>query len=240
MKNLFNEQINQLIKCLQKDKKVKAAYFVGSYLYCKEFKDIDFLIIYNEAIKNLVVKIKSSLPVDNINFCDDSFSFIYSGQKYNLAVFSEDRIKTLLKSISSGWLYGECREWCLGYWMPEAFLFDLKNAKKIFDKKDTITGILKNLNYDTVLSDICNRINKEITLRDEMSCENFFTSLNETFLNLAILRLINIKSKWCLSNFKKIKEKTLQLEKEEIFKILKEIKTSVVLSFLKEIEYDSK
>jgi len=233
--------MEKLLYYLKENKKIRSTCIVGSYLHCSKYNGIDMLITTNEDREWVKDYLRQKLDIDEFFACDDSISFSYDGTKYNIAIYSNSGLKTILDSIINNRIYGECREWCLGYWTPEGFLFDIKNAKILFDKGNLLVKYIQRIdyNFNPVIRLLKNRIIQEINLRAEITCEGLLNRANNLFISFAIMRLINIHSGWFLSNFKEIVKKINSLDEKTLFKLWKDLEISLdVYAFKKDMEVD--
>lgn len=205
------QTINKVTDYLKSISFIEVVYIVGSFAKGVTSHDIDMLLIGRDINKqklqySMIKDIGATMVLVN----DDSISCQIDGFDFDFAFLSEDLLMRRANDITQMRLFGEHRNWCVGYWMPEGFLYDLKRAKIVFDKSGVVRECVNHLlsNYETTRQNLIEEIKKEIKLKSKTMPDLFYYNiiLRRDVL-AAFLRLTNLIEEWELTSFKHIDKK---------------------------------
>ena len=143
------QTVNRVANYLKSIPSLEAVYIVGSFSKGVTSHDIDMLLIGNDIEKQelhtlLIKNLRATASIVN----DDSIYCQIDKIDFDFALLSLDSLFRRISDITKLQLFAEHRNWCVGYWMPEGFLYDLKMAHIVFDK----SGVVGN-SIDHVLSE---------------------------------------------------------------------------------------
>lgn len=187
---------------------------VGASVSGSEAKDIDYIAVVKDL--NLFRK-KLENSFGEVVVLDDSFRIVGHVPQLNFAIFSETNIFSRLYEYSNVRApLGECREWVVGYWIPEIFVQDIINGKVIINKllgKSDFKKLCKKQKEEIL-------INYKKKIRDELLVKSRILEhetsickkeILKTDLILAIMRYIQINLDERYLNFSKL------IDKHEVF-----------------------
>ena len=122
-KNIIKKLLNEL-------KKNEINYplaIVGSAVNNSKFNDLDFLMAVDD-INIVKKKIKTAFNIYKVNFVDDAIKIEdYTNFEISIALYQKNKINSLVYDFLSGKsICCQHRIWCLGYWLPESFIENLK------------------------------------------------------------------------------------------------------------------
>lgn len=187
---------------------------VGGSIVNAKAKDIDYIII----VKNLkLFRRKLEQLFGSISVLDDSYRAIEQLPQLNFAIFTTTSIFSKLERYSTqNAPLAECREWIIGYWIPEILIQDVIKGKIIIDR---LNG---NPNFKNIFQFHKTKIlkNYKLKIRGELSIKSNIFQFEKSFfkkellrndLILAIMRYIQIHIDSEYLNFSKL------IDKQEVF-----------------------
>lgn len=130
--------INDIVKKFKVASFSKVLILVGSAIKKKTVKNVDILLITSRNIydKDIFKIVDKEYFIGKYNDC---YTFNIKNILFNItAVSIKDFDIYFNKTLKQKELEPSYRNWCLGYFIPEAFLGDLKDSKVIFQKIDFI------------------------------------------------------------------------------------------------------
>ena len=152
---------------------------VGSCIMNKKFNDIDLLLICNntDLVKN---KLINCFKDYSISLCDDAVKINdFCDKSISIALYSKFNVEKIINNFLTGkQIELTHRIWCLGYWIPESFIENIRQIKIINDRFDYMLH-LKNI----LLKD--NKYSKECIVK---SC------LSEIMIKYDLLKKVNLNS----------------------------------------------
>lgn len=221
--------INYKISTIFQKKGISSLVQVGSSLVERNAKDIDYILIGNQEKKEIINYLNTILESALVSELDDSFRFELDGKIINIAVFNENDFDYRIHRIMTCELYGELREWVIGYWLPEAFMKDVIDGYIVFDN-----GYFKNKqqelieNQESIIFALTKRVKLEIECCiGELNTGVIPSIITYSKLLLSLLRFYNLKNKTIEKNFSKI-----------VLKIKKDKKLSFILDVMNRSEKD--
>lgn len=224
------------LKCLESIQGLHSLLQVGASINTRKTKDIDYILITDEGF-DVVGTLEKKLKWDNFKIIDDSIRFTLDNEIINIAIFNAKEFRERIDNIFNGKIYGEHREWVIGYWLPEAFLQDLMEAKEIFDKSFYITIVsMITDDYEHYIVSLVSRIKNELSI-----CESFLANSNipkiisKNKAYLAVLRLYNLTLSKPMKNYLKILDES-RMDKM-VPMILSYIESGKLLQFKEYINY---
>ena len=190
---------------------IETVCIVGSFANGVRANDVDLLLIGTNLDKQELERhLVENFDVKKVFANDDSIACQIEGIDFDLALLSKDMLLWRVKAIEQLQLFAEHRNWCVGYWMPEGFLYDLKRAQIIFDRSDIVRECIDSflLSYETIRQKLIEEIKKEIQYKSKIK-ENFmyYNAIARSDVLSAFLRLANLLENWELTSFKHINRK---------------------------------
>ena len=224
----IKENVDKILKILEKNNITETLIQVGSSTRCEEYHDIDLLMIVEKKDKiiNKIEKIFKNYKTTKI---DDSIKILnYLDVEVSFAIYEKNYFINLIDNYNKGnHIICEHKTWSIGYWLIEGFIEDIKkgivlvdnhnikNLKKILSKK-SIYGEIQ------ILNECLEEINLKSKLLNNKSTEE--SNYLKQDIYLATLRAFSIIIDCPLKGFKNINEKINKFPKE-----LKKIITNLFL-----------
>lgn len=204
----MNFTIEMIINGLYNYEDIMCAYFVGSYTHNSDPHDIDILLIVKNTNKE---RFRIFLETDfNATDCfsnDDSISCQINNMEFDFAFLTLEQLELRVQLILQNRLHADHRNWCVGYWMPEGFISDVKSAYIIFERNlraKTNMEQLKNIK-DDFTTNLMDEIQKEILLKSKLKLGmRYYNFIARSDVYAAFMRLINLQQGWNLTSFKHI------------------------------------
>jgi len=227
--------IDSLINSLIKEKYIMSIWQVGSSTREKVYNDIDILITHshtdNEILKKIIeTRVRELFFNHKVITIDDAVRIFYNVE-ISIAIYSHSDLCDLLKTILKGkMIYGNVRQWAIGYWIPEALLHDLQTGKCLFHMQiqDDIKCIISK-NTDILFRAIINNLMQEIEIKSKLRKKtktNYIEKkLIERDLILAIVRIAFAIDKLMFGGYKRLEEKRQLLSDKgrQIYRMAEEI-----------------
>lgn len=196
---------------LQTCENILCAYFVGSYTRTSVPHDIDILLIV-ENTNNILFKknLQANFKLSYIFANDDSVSCEMNNIKFDFAFLTLSQFEDRVKKILQNQTFAEHRNWCVGYWLPEGFISDLRSAKIIFERDQIVRTYIDKFkdNECNINSTLIEEVKKEILFKSNLKTDlKYYNSIARNDVYVAFFRLINLKNRWGLTSFKHIVKK---------------------------------
>ena len=208
----MNKSINPVFSYLQSIDYIRGLFIVGSYSRGVCNHDVDLLLITDDSTDkyDLSRKLSLHLSAENMFVNDDSIACRISGSDFDFAMLTVKALFQRADSISNGTLFAEHRNWCVGYWMPEGFIYDLKNAELMFCKDESIEkcvdGLLSEQNM--IQKRLIDDVKREILIKSRLRNDgSYYDYIARSDVLTAFLRLLNLTLDWELTSFKHIAER---------------------------------
>ena len=162
------DKLNEVLKSNDIDNSLS---LVGSAVSRKEYNDLDFLMAADnvDICKN---KIINCFKEYNVSLCDDAVKIgDYYDKEISIAIYSKYDIDNIVKSFVSGKkITCEHRTWCIGYWIPESFIANLRRMWIINDPDDYYKKIKNIINKNSIYAFQCilGEIIEELKIKYEL------------------------------------------------------------------------
>lgn len=224
-------QLEKILVLLSKELKEKGVdqsiALVGSAVENYKYNDIDFLMIVDD-INNVKSKILSCMCEYVISICDDAIKINnYKGNKISIALYSKNKVNDIIDDFISGILCNPThRTWCLGYWMPESFVENLRKMKIINDPTNYMNNIKNKLNKEhiyakkAIIKECLEEIKIKYNYLSKSNVESLEYTLYKNDIILCIIRGLKILNNEFLVSFKKIKQEIEILNNEDLNNIV--------------------
>jgi len=238
-------ELRDILLNLKQISNIDCIFFVGSALDNIEAQDIDLLVIMkNESNSSNCLKIvKEKLSSYHPIISDDSIRILNKYKKeINIAVFDSIFFgNKVLNILENKQFYGENRIWCIGDWLPEILLYDLKNAIPFYWVNNSeIKSIFEKVNsyYEEVMKTIFEECKENFQFMIEKSdsyveLDNLPLEILKREIILNLIRYLFLKNKIYNGSIKKIDKLYPHIAKDKIDLILE----NIVNSNLENIEY---
>ena len=204
----MNPAIEMVVSGLRDYEDILSAYFVGSYTHNSNPHDIDILLF---VIRTVLVRLQIFLETkfDGEYFFSnaDSISCKVSNREFDFAFLTLEQLEYRVQSILQNRLYADHRNWCVGFWMPEGFISDVKNAQVIFERDLRAKRSIEQLSAgeETFKTNLMGEIRKEIILKSKLiPGMRYYNFIARSDVYAALMRLINLQEGWGLTSFKHI------------------------------------
>ena len=219
----FNKLVNNFKNILLKNNIDYPISIVGSAIKNNNYNDVDFLMVVdnielvieriNEAFKNLVVtKSDDAIRIDN-----------FSKKTFSIALYEEKRIIQIINDYIEGKnLETTHRIWCLGYWIPESLIINLKDMIILNDKNDFMIDLKNKLSKDSIYAKkaIVKECLEEIRVKSELLSNISINSMEYSFYKndiiLSTVRAFSIVKGNFLMSFKKLEQVIKNLDCDEL------------------------
>ena len=203
--------INKVTDYLKSNPCVDAAYIVGSFANGVKIHDVDMLLIGNEFDKQVLqYHLVNDLGATEVFVNDDSIACHIDGVDFDFALLAVQSLLRRAENIAQMTLFAEHRNWCVGYWMPEGFLYDLRKAQVVIEKSSTVRECIDGLlaGYGKTRRMLIEEIKKEIRLKSLLKKElAHYNTIARSDVLAAFMRIANLVEGWELTSFKHIDRK---------------------------------
>jgi hypothetical protein len=168
--NMGKKLLRQLFRRIKKDENSLSLAVVGSFArHPKEkVKNIDLLLLQKKALSPR--KLKKAFLAKNTRMVvsDDATQFLTGKMLYSIVQLTPLLLDSKIKKIFTGrGIKKQKKEWCFGWWVPEAFCGDIATAKIIFDKTGQLFKWKKRLSkYPTELKERINANSHKVLVND--------------------------------------------------------------------------
>lgn len=225
---VMNKTLNLVFSYLQSIDCIRGLFIVGSYARGICNHDVDLLLIADDSIDKYDFSRKLSLHLDAVNVFanDDSIACRISGFDFDFALLTMKSLFQRVDSISKGTFFAEHRNWCIGYWMPEGFIYDLKNSELVFCKDESIAKCINCLlsKQNMIRKRLIDDVKREILLKSRLRNDgSYYDSIARSDVLMAFLRLLNLTGNWELTSFKHITER---LKDSDYSKMLEQLENA--------------
>lgn len=219
----FNKLVNKFKNILLKNNIDYPISIVGSAIKNNNYNDVDFLMIVdnvelaiekiNEAFKDFVVtKSDDAIRIDN-----------FSKKTFSIALYEKKRIIQIINDFIEGKnLETTHRIWCLGYWIPESLIVNLKDMIIINDKNDFMIDLKNKLSKDSIYAKkaIVRECIEEIRIKSELlsniSINSLEYSIYKNDIILSTVRAFSVVKGNFLMSFKKLELVIKDLDCDEL------------------------
>ena len=207
----MNLIIHNVADILQRIPAIRAAYLVGSYADGETGHDVDILLLVSvQNKKELIEALERDYYLDVLLVNDDSVSCVIENVPFDFAFLTIDEWRRRLGRFRQKQTYAEIRNWCVGYWLPEGFLFDMMKALCLFCKDTVIQEGVQSIAalYQDYRLELIQDIKTEVILKSKLRDDlPFYSKIARGDVLAALLRLINLSNDWRLTSFKHMDQK---------------------------------
>lgn len=125
--------------------------------------------------------------------------------EFDFAFLMLEQLEYRVQLILQNRLYAVHRNWCVGSWLPEGFIFDVENAQVIFERDLRAKRSMARLKAgkDAFKTNLMGEIRREILLKSKLKPGmRYYNSIARSDVYAALMRLINLQKGWDLTSFK--------------------------------------
>lgn len=229
---MINDFINDFVYKAGKDLRcLEGLFAVGSQLHSTPTTDLDFIFVSSckrsEAQELIANFIKNNFSYKHINKLDDSVQIQFNNFNFpivSFGVYERNEIESLVNRFLTGEnVYGVHRPWATGYWVPEALMADIVNAKPLI-AEDLLLSLKSKLTpYPAIARQaIITLCNEEIQIKSKKEGQDWKSILNRKEVILAKYREIFAKQGVYLNGFKDLQGQATRSGNGELIKLIDE------------------